>query len=313
MMKLPLRYILGSAIFAAFAAVSTTGQQDRPAITGISHMCVYSSDASRTDHFYAHVLGATKGVDPQEATGTRYYFNPTQFVEVLPLPAQHTISRMACVAYKTADANGLRVYLRAHAVDLVGELRTSSDGSRWFKAHDPEGNEVQFVQPGTPPALPADANPIGTRIIHVGYLVHSKDAENHFYKEILGFKPYWFGAEKPGFLDWVSLQTPEGHDWIEFMMVGDGSTTPLSKIDKNELDVLNHFSIGIPNLENAFSVLLGEGRITQQDDGPFMEMGRDGKWASDIYDPDGIRVELMEFQPANKPCCSPFTAASPVN
>jgi hypothetical protein len=32
-----------------------------------------------------------------------------------------------------------------------------------------------------------------------------------------------------------------------------------------------------------------------------------------MYDPDGTRAELMEFQPAVKPCCSPFLAPSPTH
>jgi hypothetical protein len=42
-------------------------------------------------------------------------------------------------------------------------------------------------------------------------------------------------------------------------------------------------------------------------------MGKDGKWQANLYDPDGTRVELMEFEPVMKPCCSPFTAGSPAN
>jgi hypothetical protein len=42
-------------------------------------------------------------------------------------------------------------------------------------------------------------------------------------------------------------------------------------------------------------------------------MGKDGKWQANLYDPDGTRVELMEFQPVMKPCCSPFTAESSAN
>jgi hypothetical protein len=34
------------------------------------------------------------------------------------------------------------------------------------------------------------------------------------------------------------------------------------------------------------------------------EIGRDGKWAVDIYDPDATRVEFMEFAPAQSPCCN---------
>jgi hypothetical protein len=30
-----------------------------------------------------------------------------------------------------------------------------------------------------------------------------------------------------------------------------------------------------------------------------------------LYDPDLTRVEMMEFQPAEKPCCSEFTAKHP--
>jgi hypothetical protein len=44
-------------------------------------------------------------------------------------------------------------------------------------------------------------------------------------------------------------------------------------------------------------------------DGP--EIGRDGKWSLDVYDPDGTRVEVMEFAPAKDPCCHPYTADHP--
>lgn len=288
---------------------SATAQQTRPAITGISHMCVYASDPGASEHFYTHVLGASKGVDPQNQAGVRYYFSATQFVEVLPLPADHTISRMACVAYSTVDAAALRMYLRTHGVDSLGEMKAGSDGSHWFQTKDPEGNVIEFFQTGRAPALPSEANPIGRHIIHVGYLVHSKAAEDHFYRDILGFKPYWYGAMQSGHLDWVSQQVPDGHDWLEYMLVGDGSDVPLDRVDAHELGVLNHFSIGVANMEQAVTTLIKEDRLSPRHDGP--QMGKDGKWQANLYDPDGTRVELMEFQPVTKPCCSAFTSESP--
>ena len=294
----------------AVAAVSAVGQQNRPAITGVSHMCVYASDPKASEDFYTRILGAAKGPDPQDANGTRYYFSPTQFVEVLPLPADHTISRMGCVAYNTQDAAGLLQYMRGHGVADPGELRTDKDGSRWFQTKDPEGNQVKFVQPGKLTATSSDSKPIGTRIIHVGYLVHNRAAEDHFYKDVLGFRAYWFGANQPDHLDWISQQVPDGHDWLEYMMVGEGSDVPLAKVDQRQLGVLNHFSLGVPNMEQAVSTLTGEDRLSPRHDGP--KIGKDGKWQANLYDPDGTRVELMEFQPVNKPCCSPFTAESPV-
>ena len=88
------------------AAGIAAGQQNRPRITGISHMCVYSGDLAASAHFYGDILGALKAPDLQDPAGARYYFSPTQFVEVLPLPADHSLSRMACVAWNTADASG---------------------------------------------------------------------------------------------------------------------------------------------------------------------------------------------------------------
>jgi catechol 2,3-dioxygenase-like lactoylglutathione lyase family enzyme len=291
-------------------APSILGQAVRPAIPGISHMCVYVSDMDAAGRFYGRILGGVRMDDPQDSRGARYYFSAAQFVEVLPLPAEHGDSRMGCVAYTTADAGRLRAYLQAHGF-ASEELQAASDGSRWFKTKDPEGNEVQFVQPGRPVDLGAAAAPIGRRIIHVGYLVHSREAEDRFYKDVLGFKPYWFGAMQPGHLDWVSQQVPDGHDWLEYMMVGDGSDTPLSGVNQGELGVLNHFSIGVVNMEAAVTTLIKEGRQSPRHDGP--QIGKDGKWQANLYDPDGTRVELMEFQPVTEPCCSAFTAASPTN
>jgi catechol 2,3-dioxygenase-like lactoylglutathione lyase family enzyme len=307
MTRLARSRVLRFAFIAFLAPLCALAQQQRPAITGISHMCVYAHDLAASDNFYGHILGATKAPDPQDPAGTLYYFSPAQFVEVLPLPADHTLSRMACVAYATPDASALLHYLHAHNVEHLSELHTSTDGSHWFDTQDPEGNTVQFLQPGRPHTI--TTHPISDHIIHMGYLVHSRADEDHFYRELLGFRAYWYGAMKPDATDWISQQVPNGHDWLEYMMVGDGSTTPLDHLSADHLGVLNHFSLGVPNMEQAVTTLYQQDRLSPRHDGP--QMGKDGKWQANLYDPDGTRVELMEFQPVAKPCCSEFTASSP--
>ncbi len=302
------RSLFSSALLVVSAAICASAQQ-RPPITGISHMCVYAHDMSASDNFYAHDLGATKGSDPQNPAGARYYFSPTQFVEVVPLPADHTLSRMACVAYNTTNAGELRKYLQAKGVSDTSELHTATDGARWFDTRDPEGNVIQFLQPDKAHAVAITSKPISARIIHVGYLVHSRADEDRFYRAILGFRPYWYGAMQPDKVDWISQQVPNGYDWIEYMMVGDGSTSPLDSLSQAHLGVLNHFSLGVRNMEQAVQTLYQQDRLPPKHDGP--QMGKDGKWQANLYDPDGTRVELMEFQPVMKPCCSAFTASSP--
>jgi catechol 2,3-dioxygenase-like lactoylglutathione lyase family enzyme len=216
----------------------------------------------------------------------------------------------SCVAYNTPNAAALRIYLLAHK-QTASELHTSTDGAHWFDTEDPEGNKVQFLQPSLTHVVAITTHPISTRIIHVGYLVHNRADEDHFYRDLLGFRPYWYGAMKADAVDWVSQQVPNGHDWLEYMMVGDGSTTPTENLSAQHLGVLNHFSLGVANMEQAVQTLYKDDRLPPKHDGP--QMGRDGKWQANLYDPDGTRVELMEFQPVMKPCCSDFTASSPTH
>jgi catechol 2,3-dioxygenase-like lactoylglutathione lyase family enzyme len=296
-----------AAMLGLAAAPSSAQPAKRPAVTGISHIAVYSRDLAASDHFYHFILGGVKSSDPEDPHGARYYFGQRQFVEVLPARPGQGPSMLAHVAYTTADAVGLRRYLLGHDTS-AGELSTGSDGSRWFAVHDSEGNQIQFVQPGRPEAR-LSAAAVSDRIIHVGYLVHNRATEDKFYRSMLGFRPYWFGAMKDNAVDWVSQQVPNGRDWLEYMMVGPGSTVPEDRVDARELGVLNHVSLGVPNMEAAVTKLYAEDRLPERHDGP--SMGRDGKWQANLYDPDGTRIELMEYHAVAKPCCSAFTATDP--
>lgn len=283
----------------------------RPKITGISHLAVYTSDAVATDHFYREIVGAAKVPDPENPKGVRYAVSATQFIEVLPLPEGQGINRLDHTAWNTEDADGLRKYLSVKAWKVPGAVTKGSDGSLWFEVKDPEGNRVQFVQPPPHPKTPDAPNAIGHHMIHVGFLVHSRADEDTFYRDLLGFKPYWYGGMQDDKVDWVSQQTPNGHDWLEYMMTSgpSGSGIPATMSQRN-LGVLDHLSIGENSVESAYKVLADGNRLGgTHDDKP--KIGKDGKGQFNMYDPDGIRLELMNFHATEKPCCSPFTADDP--
>jgi catechol 2,3-dioxygenase-like lactoylglutathione lyase family enzyme len=284
--------------------------QERPKISSVSHLSVYTSNSAKTEQFYVHDLGGLKAPDPQNPLGVRYYFNATQFVEVLPLPAgQQSVNRFDHAGYNTADAEGLRKYLNAHSVSVPAEVTRLSDGSKFFEVQDPEGNRVQFVQPPEHP-LSVPTNPLSSHIIHVGYIIHDIGREDTFYRTILGFRPYWHGGPTEDSSDWTSLQVPDGTDWVEYMKVkGPEKIGIPAEMTQQNAGVLDHFSLGVPNIEQAVDLLYSGDRLNARHSDP--KIGRDGKWQVNLYDPDGIRAELMEFQPAAKPCCSPFLAASP--
>jgi catechol 2,3-dioxygenase-like lactoylglutathione lyase family enzyme len=235
----------------------------------------------------------------------RYALSATQFIEVLPLPAGAGINRLDHVGWNTEDAEGLRKYLAAKGYKTPAQVEKGVDGSRWFTVLDPEGNPVQFIELPHPPQAVTAPSVIGSHIIHAGILVHGKAAEDAFYHDLLGFRPYWFGGMEEGRLDWVSQQVPDGHDWLEYML----HNTP--GISQHELGVLDHFSIGAVSVDVAFKTLKDGNRLVGVDAQEHTQMGKDGKGQFNFYDPDGVRVELMNFHATEKPCCSPFTAEDP--
>ncbi len=271
--------------------------QQRPAITGIAFVRMYTADPAASATFY----GKTLGYGHAESNGiTRYSVNDLQWLEVEALPTPAPTSRLAAVAFTTRDAAALERYLRAHNVTIEQPLAHGL-----FAVHDPEGNLVYFVQEGTKvPGLPvASPNAPSHRIIHTGFQVRDAAAEDRFYKDLLGFHPNWHGGMHEGETDWISVQVPDGTDWLEYML--EGGPNPSAK----QLGVLNHFSLGTAQMTDVI-----DGLARNKCQGPNCtksQMGKDGKVQLNLFDPDLTRVEYMEFKPTGTPCCSPILGKLP--
>jgi catechol 2,3-dioxygenase-like lactoylglutathione lyase family enzyme len=274
----------------------------RPKITGIDHVRLYVTDESKSRVFYSDVMGLpTSGGNCTGDPRPCFAVNAEQYVELESVPFPAPRNWVAEVAFTTEDAEGLRLYLMAHGV-TAGEI-SKDGGAPRFDVRDPEGNRIAFVQR---PAKTADfrisAKQLGSRMIHAGFVVKSMDAENKFYRDILGFRVYWYGGFKDHDIDWYEIQVPDGGDWIEYML-----NIP-ANADHKEMGVQNHFSLGVKDAGVAAAELKKRG--WKKFDGP--EVGRDGKNSIDAYDPDGTRVEVMEFAPRQTPCCHAYEAAHPI-
>lgn len=140
-------------------------------------------------------------------------------------------------------------------------------------------------------------------MIHAGFLVQSRETEDRFYRDILGFRPYWHGGMKDDETDWASVQVPDGTDWLEYML------RQPAHPDLQTTGVMNHISLGVADMKQAQALLESHGWKEHGDE--HAQMGRDGKWQLNLYDPDLTRIELMEFKPVQKPCCSDFTGQHP--
>lgn len=288
--------------YLAGQATHDPAMPKRPVIDGISHMTLFAADPAASKKFYLGELGFVEGA-PDAAGQARYYASTRQYVSIAPLPADHTNSRLKAVYFATADAEALRRYLAANSVEVPRQVNHDPDGSSSFEVKDPDGNNIGFEQQGMGRHLPSAGSPASTRMIHVGFAVHNREAEDRFYRGVLGFRPYWHGGMKDGVEEFVSLQVPDGTDWLEYML-----SVPASPSQRT-LGVLNHFSLGAVDINDAAKKLEEHGWHESANE--HRQDGRDGKRQLNVYDPDMTRVEFMEFQPFREPCCSAFTAAHP--
>jgi catechol 2,3-dioxygenase-like lactoylglutathione lyase family enzyme len=294
-----MRKILALAVLALAAACHGQASPPRPQITGISHVAFYSTNLTAAKDFYGGLLGLWS--DPARPDA---YHVGSQQVELEPLPQGHGHDLIAHVAFATTDAEGVRKYLASYGVTVPDKVSTGGGGTIWFAMKDPEGNPIEFVQERPELAgRPAEAA-VSKVMIHAGFVVHDRAAEDKLYKDLLGFRVYWHGGMKDNETSWVDMQVPDGTQWLEYMLVSKGED-----LSPRTLGILNHIALGVPSVANAAQLLRTRG--WKPSDNEKEQLGRDGKWQLNLYDPDGTRVELMEFTPVQTPCCSPYTGPHP--
>jgi hypothetical protein len=97
------------------------------------------------------------------------------------------------------------------------------------------------------------------------------------------------------------MQVPDGTDWLEYML-----NVP-ANADHHTLGVMDHMAIGVADIHTANDELVAAGvKFSEKP-----QIGRDGKWQLNLYDPDGTRVEFMERKPTQQPCCSRYLGPHP--
>jgi catechol 2,3-dioxygenase-like lactoylglutathione lyase family enzyme len=298
------RRIVAGVILAGMICLqgAVAKEEPRPKISGVAFVRIGVGDVPTATGFYHGTLRLPKGNCPGESAEC-FFLSPSQQVELVKMETVRNGNRIDTIGMYTSDANALRQYLLAHG-QRPEEITGDSPVQISFRIKDPEGHVIQFIQwtHGMVGSV-SGTQPLSNRMIHVGFVVKDRAAADHFYRNILGFRLYWSGGMKEGETNWVAMQVPDGTDWVEYMLnVPDNA-------DKHTLGVMNHISLGVVSVKAAKEQLEKAGVALGAEEQP--KIGRDGKWQLNLYDPDGTRVELMEFTPLEKPCCSEFTGPHP--
>jgi catechol 2,3-dioxygenase-like lactoylglutathione lyase family enzyme len=285
-----------------FCAHSQAASPERPHILGIDHVSFYTTAPDGVKALYSGTLGLASA-PPVESGGLVRYLVGKQWVGYSAAPDSNVANRMDHVAFATDNVAALHAYLMVKGV-TVAAVETHADKSLSFTVNDPEGNHIEFVERdrNEEPAKSPDSA-VSRHMIHAGFVVNNRDVEDHFYRDLLGFHLYWHGGMHPGETDWVSMQVPDGTDWLEYMLHHPEHP------DMRLMGVLNHISLGVTDMKKAQAILESHGWKPHGNEKA--QMGKDGKWQLNVFDPDLTRIELMEFKPVEKPCCSDFTGPHP--
>ena len=277
------------------------GAVERPPIVGVAEVVLRTDNLAAARNFYGHALGFAEPCDI--AGDACFKVNDHQYIEVHPNLTSDAQDRLIDVAFETTDVKQLREYLASRGVKVPDKVSPDANGDLAFQLTDPDGHLIAFVQylPGSVHGrdfhhdLPDTR--VSDRIIHAGFIVRDRAAEDRFYHDILGFRETWHGGMKDDAADWIDMRVPDGTDWLEYMCnVHDTSARVRG--------IMNHLSLGVPNTEAGYKTVVERGLNPEKP-----KIGRDGKWQLNLYDPNRTRAELMEPKPAQTPCCSTFVTS----
>jgi lactoylglutathione lyase len=145
---------------------------------------------------------------------------------------------------------------------------------------------------------------VSNRMTHVGLIVTNLDAEYEFYTQILGFKEFWRGSSDRKVLSWINLRVPDGDEYIEFMLAAQ-VPAPTHR------GSAHHICLEVPKVATSVAALEAKPYYKEYGRTIDVHTGVNRKRQSNLFDPDGTRIELMEPITTDGKPTPPSTAPPP--
>lgn len=282
----------------------------RPKITGVAHIALFVHDVDKAREFYKGYLGYDEPFLLNNPNGslslTFIKVNERQYIELFPEREAKT-DRLNHISIETDNAEAMRAYLGSKGIkvpDKVGKGRIRNSN---FNVKDPDGHTVEIVQYEPDGWTKRETGKfiggqrISPRIMHLGILVGSLEKSKAFYKDILGFEEFWRGSRDGKVLSWVNMKVPDGDDYIELMLY-DQMPEPTRR------GSAHHICLEVPDMDAARKALAAK---TGYDRPLEIRTGTNRKRQMNLFDPDGTRVELMEWRTVDGKPTPPSTAPPP--
>jgi sialate O-acetylesterase len=281
--------------------------QEPPPILGISHVAVKATDVEKSVAFYRDFLGyaETGRLKYQDDGSLMLVFmkvSDTQWIEIFDAHRLAKDDRLYQVCFRVADAEAMREYLGRNDFKVPAKVSRGQIQNFAFTVRDPQNYIVEFQQ-YTPEGwtlrdqgkfLPATR--ISDHIGHAGIVVKDLPAAQHFYEDLLGLKESWRGSKDGKEISWLHVKLPASRDFVEFML---------------ETNAVPHFCLEVPDIEKARAKLEATPYFSSYGKPMEVKIGKNHKRQLNLYDPEGVRVELMEPDTFDGQPVPPSTAPLP--
>ena len=258
----------------------------RPRITGISHVAFRVTDVESARRFYRDVLGLSERAGQADGR-LAFAVGQRQRVVLEPGLAAGEDERLSHIAFETPDAKAISAYLTSRGTEVLQPPERCQDTA--IRVTDPDGHAIEFVQVNWPQdAVGAPAEKaVSSRLLHAGVIVRDEQAAHRFYRDTLGFSEIWRGGRTADVTQWVNMRVPDGTEYLEYMLT---TTTP----DRRQRGVFHHICLVVPEMQAAWEAVVSRTAPSARPALGTPNVGTNGKWQLNLYDPEGTRTELME-------------------
>jgi catechol 2,3-dioxygenase-like lactoylglutathione lyase family enzyme len=274
----------------------------------ISHVAVQARNVEQSVAFYRDFLGFAessrlKYQDDGALMLVNLKVSDDQWIEVFNAaklkPGRDPLYQ---VAFRVVDAKAMRARCATAGFRVPERCPMGQTKNLNFTVQDPSGYTIEFVQylpEGWPLRDQGRSLPdtrVSELITHAGVVVANVAAANHFYGDILGLKETWRGSAKGDVVSWIHMRVPPAGSYVEYML--DSKVAP-------------HFCLEVAEMAKAKAKLESSPYRSQYERPLDPIIGKNRRRILNLYDPSGIRVELMEPNTVDGQLAPPTEAPLP--
>lgn len=267
----------------------------RPRVLGLSHVAVKATDYEKTVAFYRDFLGfAEQGRLFYPTNGLRELvylkMSDTQTIEVFDAAnVTQVAGQLYQIALQLEDAEALRVHLARRGFRMPPVVGRGQMKNANFTTRDPNGYIIEVVQYLPEGRMFLDRGKflserrISDHLIAAGVATTKLSETLTFYREILGFEERPAGSTGVGGYRHLRLGIPGSSDYVEVTAAPDDPTP--------------YFCLEVPDVDAAKATLAERAREMHYDRSLAISRTETGQRVLDVYDPDGMKIRLIEGSP----------------